>query len=60
MFQPKSGPVEFDFKDSYLFNIAGWKLAKLLGIDDMVPVSVLRRYQGVSAAFMVDRRCGHG
>jgi hypothetical protein len=51
VFQPKTGPVEYDFKDSYLFNIAGWKLAKLLGIDDMVPVSVGRKYEHQNAAF---------
>jgi hypothetical protein len=51
VFQPKNGPAEFDFKDSYLFNIAGWKLAKLLGIGDMVPVSVGRKHQGQNASF---------
>jgi hypothetical protein len=51
VFQPQGGPTEYNFKDSYLFNIAGWKLAKLLGLDDMVPVSVARGYRGMSAAF---------
>src|SRR5579863_290296 len=51
VFQPQGAPAEFNFKDSYLFNIAGWKLAKLLGVDDMVPVSVARGYRGMGAAF---------
>ena len=33
---------EIGFKDSYKFNIAGWKLARLVGIEDMVPPSVRR------------------
>jgi hypothetical protein len=43
--------TELNFKDTYLFNIAAWKLARMLGIDDMVPPSVERNYQGTSAAF---------
>ncbi len=42
---------ELGFKDTYKFNIAGWKLARLLGIDDMVPPSVKRSFQGHAAAF---------
>ena len=42
---------EVGFKDSYKFNVAGWKLARLLGIDDMVPVSVKRNYNGKSASY---------
>jgi hypothetical protein len=51
VFQGSAGTTEFNFKDTYLFDIAGWKMAKLLGIDDMVPVSVERKYQGKSGAF---------
>jgi hypothetical protein len=43
--------TELNFKDTYLFNIAGWKLAKMLGIEDMVPPSVSRSYAGSSASF---------
>lgn len=42
---------EIGFKDSYKFNIAGWKLAQLVGIEDMVPPSVKRNYEGKQAAF---------
>ena len=42
---------EIGFKDTYKFNIAAWKLARLLGIDDMVPTSVKRSYQGKPASF---------
>jgi hypothetical protein len=42
---------EIGFKDTYKFDIAGWKLARLLGIEDMVPPSVKRNYQGHAASF---------
>ena len=42
---------EVGFKDTYKFNIAGWRLARLLGIDDMIPPSVKRTFDGKSAAF---------
>ncbi len=42
---------ETNFKDSYRFNIAAWKLALLLGIDDMVPPSVKHRCGDKDAAY---------
>ncbi len=42
--------VELDFKDSYRYNIAAYRLAVLLGLDN-VPVSVSRSFQGASAAY---------
>jgi hypothetical protein len=45
------GTTELDYKDSYAFNIAGWRLARMLGLGDMVPPSVPRTYQGQEAAF---------
>jgi hypothetical protein len=42
---------EIGFKDSYKFNIAGWKVARLVGIEDMVPPSVKRSYDGKPAAY---------
>ncbi len=51
VFQPDSGPPELNFHDDYKFNIAAWKLAQLLGIDDMIPPSVERKYDGQTAAF---------
>ena len=41
--------TELNFKDSYRFNIAGYRLARLLGINT-VPVSVERRVNGDVAA----------
>jgi hypothetical protein len=41
--------VEINFKDSYRYNIAGYRVAVLLGLDN-VPVSVERDYQGRPAA----------
>src|SRR5688572_27564968 len=40
---------EVNFKDSYRFNIAGYRLARLLGIDT-VPMSVERSVNGKTAA----------
>jgi hypothetical protein len=44
------GHTEFNFKDSYRFNIAGYELAKLVGLDDMVPVTVDRRWNGMKGS----------
>lgn len=41
--------VEFDFRDSWQFNIAAYKLDRLLGLN-MVPVSVPGRYRSAPAA----------
>jgi hypothetical protein len=51
VFQPTDGPPEFNFRDTYVFNIAAWKLARMLGIGDMVPVSVSRSYQNKGGSF---------
>jgi hypothetical protein len=51
VFQGQNGSTELNFKDTYVFNIAGWRLAKMLGIEDMVPPSVERRYMGTSASY---------
>lgn len=40
---------EVNFKDTYKFNIAGYELARLLGLDN-VPMSVERKVQGKMAA----------
>ncbi len=50
-FQPDAGPPEANFKDTYEFNIAAWKLARLLGIENMMPPSVDRKQDGQPAAF---------
>jgi hypothetical protein len=45
-----SGTHEFGFRDSYHFNIAAYELARLLGLGDMVPVTVERRYESQSGS----------
>lgn len=41
-----SGRTEFNFRDSYHFNIAAYEIAKLLGLGDMMPVTVERKWKG--------------
>ena len=48
-FVARGARVELNFRDSYLYNIAAYRLAALLGIDN-VPMSVLRRVDGRPAA----------
>jgi hypothetical protein len=38
--------TELNFVDSYKYNIAAYQLAELLGIDDMMPVYVERKWKG--------------
>jgi hypothetical protein len=45
-----AGHVELLFRDSYRYNIAAYRLARLLGLDDMVPVSVERRWKSRNGA----------
>ena len=40
---------ELNFRDSYVFNVAAYRLAVLLGLDN-VPMSVSRRFRGEPAA----------
>jgi hypothetical protein len=47
-FRSKQG-VEFDFRDSWMFNVAAYKLDRLIGLN-MVPVSVAGRYNSTPAA----------
>ena len=42
-----NGQTEFNFKDYWEFNIAGYQLAKLLGMDNMIPVTVERSWNGM-------------
>jgi hypothetical protein len=46
MFRGAEGTVEKNFRDTYKFNIAAYRLAKLLGIGHMVPMSVEREVNG--------------
>ncbi len=43
--QLATGP-ELNFVDSYKYNIAAYQLAEMLGIDDMLPVYVERKWHG--------------
>jgi hypothetical protein len=49
VFQGDRG-TELNFRDSYKFNIAGYRLARLLGLEEMVPPSVERKIGGKSSA----------
>jgi hypothetical protein len=49
VFTPRTGPTELNFKDSYRYNIAAYRLATLLGLDN-VPVSVERHIDRALAA----------
>jgi hypothetical protein len=40
------GRVEVNFVDSYKYNIAAYRLAELVGLDDMLPVYVERKWDG--------------
>jgi hypothetical protein len=41
--------TELNFKDTYRYNVAGYRLARVLGLDN-VPMSVERRVEGKDAA----------
>ena len=41
---------EFNFVDSYRYNIAAYQLAELIGLGDMVPVTVERAWNGRTGA----------
>ena len=49
VFNPPGRPAELNFKDSYRYNIAAYKVSRLLGVQQ-VPVSVERRIDGKSAS----------
>ena len=42
----ENGRVELNFVDSYKYNIAAYQLAELVGMDDMLPVYVERKWEG--------------
>jgi hypothetical protein len=51
MFHGRDGSAEPEFKDSWKFNVAAYRLAKLLHLTAMVPVVVAREYEGTPASF---------
>jgi hypothetical protein len=44
--QMARGGTEMNFVDSYKYNIAAYALAEMLGVEDMLPVYVERKYKG--------------
>jgi hypothetical protein len=46
----KGKPTELNFVDSWRFNVAAYRLAPLLGIPDMIPASVERRWNARTGA----------
>jgi hypothetical protein len=54
----KDGRTELNFRDSYHFNIAAYGLAQVLGLDNMVPVTVERTWEGRpgSLAWWIDAK----
>ena len=45
-----NGGIELNFRDYWGYDIAGYRVAKLLGMDDMVPVYTERKWKGVTGA----------
>ena len=45
-----AGAAEFNFEDSWKFNVAAYRLDRLIGLE-MVPVSVSRTWKGQPSAF---------
>jgi hypothetical protein len=46
----EDGRVELAFRDTYHFNIAARELAKLIGLGDMMPATVERKWKGEPGA----------
>jgi len=46
----EDGHTEYNFIDSYHYNIAAYQLACMLGITDMVPVYVERKWNGMTGS----------
>jgi hypothetical protein len=42
----QSGKVELSFVDTYKYNIAAYQIAELVGLDDILPVYVERKWKG--------------
>src|SRR6516162_9689251 len=45
-----NGGIELNFRDYWGYDIAGYRVAKLLGMDDMVPVYTERKWNGTPGA----------
>ena len=51
IFHGRDGSQELEFKDSWKFNVAAYRLAKLLHLTNMVPVVVAREFEGQPASY---------
>jgi hypothetical protein len=53
-----NGTVENNFRDTYHFNIAAYELAKMLGLQMMMPVTVERKWRGKkgSLSWWIDKQ----
>jgi hypothetical protein len=49
VFNPAGAKAELNFKDNYKFNLAAWKLAKMIGLEHMVPPTVERKLGSAGA-----------
>jgi hypothetical protein len=43
--------TELQFRDTYKFNVAAYKLGRMLGLDDMIPPSIERSFNGSRGAW---------
>jgi hypothetical protein len=50
LFKGKDGSQEEGFKDTWKFNVAAWRLGKMLGLSDMMPACVARQVDGRPAS----------
>jgi hypothetical protein len=45
-----NGTTEREFHDSWKYDVAAFELAKLVGLGNMMPVTVERKYEGITGA----------
>jgi hypothetical protein len=46
VFSPTKGPGEINFVDSWRYNVAAYRVASMIGLDWMMPVTIEYRYRG--------------
>ncbi len=42
--------TELNFRDSWHYNLAAWELAQMVGLDDMMPMTVERKWNGMAGS----------
>jgi hypothetical protein len=50
MFVPQRGATELNFVDSWRYNVAAYRVAHAVGLDEMMPVTIEYQYRGRSGA----------